>query len=66
MEHDLLNPYPVLVEKPGDIVAHFKFTVLILENRTFAITGLPLDVTHFKSDKKIEDEEINKILAVSF
>lgn len=64
MEHDLLNTYPVLIEKPGEIVAHFKFTVLIVENRTFAITGLPLDVSHFKSDKKIEDEEINKLLAV--
>lgn len=64
MEHELLNTYPVLVEKPGEIVAHFKMTVLIVENRTMAVTGLPLDVTHFKSDKKIEDEEINKLLAV--
>lgn len=65
MEHDLLNTYPVLIEKPGEIVAHFKFTVLIVENRTFAITGLPLDLSHFKSDKKIEDEEINKLLAMN-
>jgi len=65
MEHDLLNTYPVLVEKPGEIVAHFKYTVLVVENRTFAITGLPLDLTHFKSDKKIEDEGINKLLSMN-
>jgi len=34
MEHDLLNPYPVLAEKTGEIVAHFKYTVLILKSST--------------------------------
>lgn len=66
MEHELLNTYPVLVEKQGEIVAHFKMTVLIVENRTFAVSGLPLDVTHFKTENKIVDEEINKLLAVIF
>ena len=30
MNHGLLTPYPVLQEKPGDFIAHIKFTVLLL------------------------------------
>jgi len=30
LKHDLLNPYPVLLEKSGELVAHFKVTALIL------------------------------------
>jgi hypothetical protein len=34
MENELLNVYPVLVEKTGDFVAHFKYTVLITSATT--------------------------------
>jgi methionine aminopeptidase len=34
IEHDLLNEYPVLSEKQGEIVAHFKYTVLITSGST--------------------------------
>merc|ERR1711920_173626 len=40
--HELLEEYPVLKEKDGDIVAQFKFTVLLLPGGTKRITGLPL------------------------
>jgi len=30
VNHGLLTPYPVLHEKPGDFIAHIKFTVLLL------------------------------------
>jgi methionine aminopeptidase len=30
VNHGLLTPYPVLQEKPGDFIAHIKFTVLLL------------------------------------
>jgi len=33
-EHDLLHHYPVLTEKSGEYVAHFKYTVLILGTST--------------------------------
>ena len=65
VEHELLNNYPVLIEKPGEIVAHFKSTVLILANRIMAITGLPLDATHFKSEHSIKDESILNLINVS-
>ena len=38
LKHDLLHPYPVLHEKEGDTVAHFKFTVLLLSTGTKQIT----------------------------
>lgn len=64
VEHELLNNYPVLIEKTGEIVAHFKYTVLILANRILAITGLPLDVTHFKSENSLKDESILNLINV--
>jgi len=65
IKHELLHPYPVLTEKNGEFVAHFKYTVLILKGTTLAITGVPLDVARYKSDKKIEDEAIVKLLTQS-
>jgi len=61
-KHDLLHPYPVLTEKAGEVVAHFKYTVLILKGTTIAITGLPIDQNVYKTDKKITDEAILKLL----
>merc|ERR1711948_83451 len=40
--HELLEEYPVLKEKPGEFIAQFKFTVLLLPGGTKKITGLPL------------------------
>merc|ERR1711904_600395 len=40
--HELLEEYPVLKEKPDEIVAQFKFTVLLLPGGTKKITGLSL------------------------
>merc|ERR1711920_94193 len=40
--HELIEEYHVLKEKPGEFVAQFKFTVLLLPGGTKKITGLPL------------------------
>merc|ERR1712007_360361 len=40
--HELLEEYPVLQEKPGEFIAQFKFTVLLLPGGTKKITGLTL------------------------
>jgi len=50
IEHDLLNDYPVLSEKQGEIVAQFKYTVLITSGSTIQVTGLPLEEAGFKSE----------------
>ena len=55
--HKLVAPYPVLWEKPGDFVAQFKYTVLVLPNGPQRITGQPLDLALFDSQYKIEDNK---------
>lgn len=46
VNHQILVPYPVLQEKKGDIVAHVKFTLLLLPNGNLQITGLPSIVSN--------------------
>ncbi|GAA0142699.1 protease [Lithospermum erythrorhizon] len=52
--HELLQPYPVLHEKPGDLVAHIKFTVLLMPNGSDRITSYPLQ--ELQHAKTIEDD----------
>ncbi|KMZ74841.1 Methionine aminopeptidase,related [Zostera marina] len=63
VNHDLLEPYPVLHEKPGDFVAHIKFTVLLMPNGVDRITHYPLQ--DLKPTKSVmEDAEIKAWLAL--
>lgn len=66
LEHNLIVPYPVLTEKPGEIVAQFKATVAILKGGTAVLCGIPLDTQGIDSHVKIEDEKLNELLAVQF
>ncbi|XP_068630984.1 proliferation-associated protein 2G4 isoform X2 [Battus philenor] len=52
----------VLYERPGELVAQFKFTALLLPSGTHRITGLPFDKSLCKSDRSIKDPELNSIL----
>merc|ERR1712113_727013 len=63
--HELLEEYPVFREKEGQIVAKFKFTLLLLPGGTKKITGLPLDVKQVASTLEVKDEEMKKLLASS-
>ncbi|MCO5601016.1 hypothetical protein L7F22_055132 [Adiantum nelumboides] len=62
VNHELLQPYPVLHEKPGDYVAHLKFTVLLMPNGSDKLTGHPLQ--EINSSKTLEDPEIKVWLAL--
>ncbi|KAG6745285.1 hypothetical protein POTOM_051936 [Populus tomentosa] len=62
MNHDLLQPYPVLHEKPGDCVAHIKFTVLLMPNGSDRITSHTLQ--ELRPTKTIDDPEIKAWLAL--
>ncbi|XP_052174268.1 ERBB-3 BINDING PROTEIN 1-like [Diospyros lotus] len=62
VNHDLLQPYPILHEKPGDYVAHIKFTVLLMPNGSDRITSHPLQ--EFHPTKTIDDPEIKAWLAL--
>jgi len=64
LNHDLLHPYPVLMERPGDFVAQFKFTVLMLPGGTMKVAGIPLS-QEVTSEHKVEDPELSAILALS-
>merc|ERR1719471_818385 len=64
--HDLVQPYPVLSVKKGELVAQFKFTCLLLPTGTLKITGLPFDMSTLRTDKKVEDEDLKKLLATRF
>merc|ERR1711948_146667 len=65
--HELLEEYPVLTEKSGEIIAQFKFTLLLLPGGTKQITGLPLGnlEKQLVSSHSVKDEEIKKLLAKS-
>lgn len=62
VNHDLLQPYPVLHEKPGDFVAHIKFTVLLMPNGSDRVTSHPLQ--ELQPTKTIDDPEIKAWLAL--
>lgn len=66
--HDLLEEYPVLTEKPKELVAQFKFIVLLLPGGTKKITGLPFAEDAQKqlvTSLSVKDEELVKLLKTS-
>jgi len=65
--HELLDEYPVLMEKKEEFVSQFKFTVLLLPGGTKKITGLDLGALKDQaaSTKSVEDEDLKKLLATS-
>merc|ERR1711994_234360 len=63
--HKLIEPFQVLFDKEGAHVAQYKFTVLLMPNGPHKITGLPFDEAICKSEKSIEDAEIQKLLKTS-
>lgn len=65
LEHELLIPYPVMVEKQGEVVAHFKFTVMITKGKTTALTGLPINEEEFKPDNELKNQKVLDLLATS-
>lgn len=64
LKHELFHVYPVLGEKVGEYVAQFKYTVVIGKNGTIALTGLPVNAAQYKTENKVTNEELSKLLAV--
>lgn len=56
---EIINCSQVLYERPGEIVAQFKFTALLLPSGTHRITGLPFDKSQCKTERTIKDPELN-------
>ena len=63
LNHDLLTPYPVLVEKAGEIVAQFKCTIAILPKSTIVLAGeIPFAKERFSSNHTIQDETLKALI----
>lgn len=62
-KHELLIPCVVLEEKPGDIVAHFSATVAVTAKRTIILSYRKPDLSRFKTDLSVKNEELAKLLA---
>merc|ERR1712112_456434 len=63
--HKLIEPFQVLYDKEGESVAQFKFTVLLMPNGPHKITGLPFEADLYKTEKSIEDLDLQKLLKTS-
>jgi len=62
LTHGVVDPYPVLYEKPGEFVAQFKTTVFVLPRQTLA-AFTPALPAYVKSEYTCEDEVVKKALA---
>ncbi|CAB3363544.1 Hypothetical predicted protein [Cloeon dipterum] len=62
LNHKLIDAFQVLYEKPNELVAHFKFTVLLMPNGPHRITGYNFEPEFYHSELTVEDEEIKSLL----
>lgn len=66
LDHQLIEPFSVVEEEKGEVVAHWKASVAVLANGTVFLSGnLPFDESRFDTSNKIEDQELANLLAVS-
>ncbi|XP_037078887.1 proliferation-associated protein 2G4-like [Pollicipes pollicipes] len=63
VNHRLIEPFQVLYEKPDQLVAQFKSTILLMPNATRKITGVPFDPTTCRAEHSIEDADVKSLLA---
>lgn len=63
VNHNLLQPYQVLYQYPGDKIAHVKFTVLLMKDKTVKVTGLAPPAG--MQSTKVVSEEFQTLLAES-
>ena len=55
VKYRLLEPYGVLYDNPEDVIAQFKFTVLLMPSGSHKITGIPFDPSICESENKLDD-----------
>eukprot|EP00178_Gracilaria_changii_P004635 TRINITY_DN17539_c0_g2_i1.p1 TRINITY_DN17539_c0_g2~~TRINITY_DN17539_c0_g2_i1.p1 ORF type:complete len:183 (-),score=50.38 TRINITY_DN17539_c0_g2_i1:79-597(-) len=63
IEHGLVEPFPVIYEKAGAVVARVKFTVMVLPSGTTKITGL--DNAPAETDKAVVSDVAKDALSRS-
>lgn len=62
VSHKMIEPFQVLYEKPSEIVAQFKYTVLIMPNGVNLVTGLNFAPEQYKSEHSITDAELKELV----
>lgn len=62
VSHKIIEPFQVLYERPGELVAQFKFTALLMPSGTHRITGRPFSVDQCKSARSVTDPELQALL----
>jgi curved DNA binding protein len=65
VEHGLVEPYHVLTERDGELVAQFRTTVLLMPNGNLKITSGGFDAAQFSSEFNITSDEMKQVLATS-
>ena len=63
INHDMLNMYPVLTEKVGDIVAQFKATIVLLPSGALVLNETPFEAGLYETTFKVENKAILELLA---
>jgi hypothetical protein len=61
-QHDLVHAYPVLREKEGEVVGQCKWTVMVSERGAVRLCGVAVEKERVTSEKKVQDEEVKKLL----
>lgn len=64
VDHDLLQEFPVVIEKEGEFVAQFKSTVAIFPSKTVVLAGaLPFDAAKLDAaTHSIKDEAVKALV----
>ncbi|CAI2372327.1 unnamed protein product [Moneuplotes crassus] len=66
LDHDLIEPFAVIEEEKGEVVAHWKATVAVMANGTIFLSGnMDLNKDKFETDNTIESQELKDLLALS-
>lgn len=65
MDHELLQDFPVLVEKDGEFVAHFKSAIAIAPSKTIVLGGAIAPETAKLADAEhaVKDEALKALIA---
>lgn len=63
VKHELFYPHPVMVEKKGEYVAQFKWTIAVRNEGPMVICGEMLNEEMFESNLNINDDKIKTLLA---
>lgn len=62
VSHKMIEPFQVLYEKPSEVVAQFKYTVLLMPSGINLVTGLPFKMEKYQSEHSITDPELKELV----